>query len=98
MARTESNRVRVALFGTALAGALLAGCASLAGPAQGVPAAGGKSGAELWAETCKRCHNFRSPASLSDAQWDVAMMHMRLRANLTGEEYRKILEFLKAGN
>jgi hypothetical protein len=58
----------------------------------------GKSGAQLWAENCIRCHNIRSPGSLSPAQWEVAMMHMRVRANLTPEEHKKILEFLKSGS
>jgi hypothetical protein len=57
----------------------------------------GKSGAQLWAENCVRCHNIRSPSSLSPVQWEVAMMHMRVRANLTPEEHKKILEFLKSG-
>ena len=57
-----------------------------------------KSGAQLWAENCVRCHNIRSPGSLSPAQWEVAMMHMRVRANLTPEEHKKILEFLKSGS
>ncbi len=58
----------------------------------------GKSGAQLWAENCVRCHNIRSPSSLSPAQWEVALMHMRIRANLTPEEHKKILEFLKSGS
>jgi mono/diheme cytochrome c family protein len=58
----------------------------------------GKSGAQLWAENCVRCHNIRSPGSFSPVQWDVAMMHMRVRANLTPEEQKKILEFLKSGS
>jgi hypothetical protein len=57
-----------------------------------------KSGAELWAENCTRCHNLRPPDTLSDAEWDTAVMHMRVRANLTGEESRKIVEFLKSAN
>ena len=57
-----------------------------------------KSGAELWAENCVRCHNIRSPSSYSPAQWEVIMMHMRVRANLTPEEHKKILEFLKSGS
>jgi hypothetical protein len=32
----------------------------------------------------------------SDAQWDVIVHHMRLRANITGQEQRAILEFLKS--
>lgn len=57
-----------------------------------------KGGAELWADTCGHCHNLRSPTSYSDAQWDVAVHDMRARANLTGEEQRKIVEFLKSAN
>ena len=62
------------------------------------PSAAEKGGAQLWAENCVRCHNIRSPSSYSPAQWEVAMMHMRIRANLTPEEHKKILEFLKAGS
>ena len=62
------------------------------------PAPVGKSGAQLWAEQCQRCHNVRSPSSYSSAQWDVAMLHMRVRANLTPEQHQKILEFLKSAN
>ena len=58
----------------------------------------GKSAAELWAENCIRCHNIRSPSNYSPAQWEVVMMHMRVRANLTAEEHKKILEFLKSGS
>ena len=55
-------------------------------------------GAELWAQTCSRCHNLRSPSSFGPAQWEVAVYDMRVRANLTGEQQRKILEFLKAAS
>jgi hypothetical protein len=57
-----------------------------------------KSGSQLWGENCTRCHNVRPPQYYSDAQWDVIAHHMRLRANLTGEEQRKIAEFLQASN
>jgi hypothetical protein len=57
-----------------------------------------KGGAELWADNCVRCHNIRSPGNYSPAQWEVVMMHMRVRANLTPKEHKKILEFLKSGN
>lgn len=66
-------------------------------PAEGT-ASREKGAAELWVENCVRCHNSRSPASYSDEQWEVAMLHMRVRANLTAEEHGRILEFLKAGN
>jgi hypothetical protein len=57
-----------------------------------------KSGVELWSETCARCHNLRPPATYSDAQWATVVHHMRLRANLTGEETREITKFLQASN
>ena len=62
------------------------------------PSAAEKSGAQLWAENCVRCHNIRSPSNYSAAQWEVVMMHMRVRANLTPEEHKKILAFLKSGS
>ena len=57
-----------------------------------------KGGAQLWSETCSHCHNLRSPSSYGPAQWEVAVYDMRVRANLTGQEQRKILEFLKAAS
>ena len=57
-----------------------------------------KGGSQLWSENCARCHNMRSPSSYSDAEWDVVMHHMRIRALLTPEEHKKILEFLKSAN
>ena len=71
-----------------------------AGTAAGAAASTGhaeKGGAQLWADNCQRCHNMRSPSSYNDAQWEAVMMHMRATANLTPEEYKKILEFLKSG-
>jgi cytochrome c5 len=56
-----------------------------------------KNGAEIWAQQCNRCHYARSPSSYNDAQWDVAVMHMRVRAKLTGDDYRAVLAFLKSG-
>jgi hypothetical protein len=76
----------------------LIGCAANKQPAEVAGGATGKGGAELWAENCIRCHNIRSPSNYSPAQWEVVMMHMRVRANLTPEEHKKILEFLKSGS
>ena len=56
----------------------------------------GLSGEELWSNNCMRCHNIRPPAMFSNAQWDVIVHHMRLRANITGQEQRAIVEFLKS--
>ena len=57
-----------------------------------------KSGNQLWAENCARCHNNRSPSSYSDAQWEVVATHMRVRGNLTGPETEAILRFLQSAN
>ena len=57
-----------------------------------------KAGAQLWGENCLRCHNTPSPETFSDTEWDVAVMHMRVRANLTEDEAVKIAEFLKTAN
>ncbi len=56
------------------------------------------SGAQLWADNCGACHNLRNPAGYSDAQWAVAVQHMRIRANLTAEEAQAILKFLQSAN
>jgi len=57
-----------------------------------------RGGAELWADTCSRCHNIRPPEYYSDAQWATIVHHMRIRANLTGAEAREITKFLQASN
>jgi hypothetical protein len=57
-----------------------------------------KGAAQLWAENCNRCHNFRPASTYSDYQWTVVMHHMRVRANLTAEESKEILQFLQASN
>jgi mono/diheme cytochrome c family protein len=89
-------------IGLVLLLAVVGGCSSLPSDQEaGTSAASsssGKSGLQLWTENCNRCHNIRPPDSYSDAQWDVAMTHMRIRANLTGEDARAILEYLKSAN
>jgi cytochrome c2 len=53
-----------------------------------------KSGAQLWAENCQRCHNTPSPASFSHEQWVTIGLHMQTRAILTDKERDKIIAFL----
>jgi len=57
-----------------------------------------KTGAQLWAENCTRCHYVRQNDYYGAAQWALVVQHMRSRANLTGEEERKITRFLQAGS
>jgi len=54
------------------------------------------NGAQLWADTCMRCHNVRPPSDLTMRAWSFSMNHMRVRAGLTGEETRDILAFIRA--
>lgn len=57
-----------------------------------------KSGAEMWGETCNRCHLAPSPADYNDTDWSTISLHMRVRANLTEKEITKIEAFLKSAN
>ena len=57
-----------------------------------------KSGAELWAQNCIRCHNIPSPSAYSDVEWETIGLHMKERANMTSEQIDKIVEFLQAAN
>ena len=57
-----------------------------------------KPGVVLWGENCIRCHNTPSPVNFTDAQWSMIGTHMRLRANLTQEEAKKIIEFMQSAN
>jgi hypothetical protein len=87
------------------AGLILLGCNSSTstydGKTAATPAAAPESSkgrAQLWSENCGRCHNIRTPTSYSDVEWQVAIHHMRVRGYLTGEEHRRILEYLQASN
>ena len=55
-----------------------------------------KGRAQLWSQTCNRCHNTRSPDSYGAREWAIVMTHMRVRGYLTGEDQRAILEFLQS--
>lgn len=57
-----------------------------------------KSGAQLWGENCIRCHNTPSPADYNDTDWETIGLHMRVRANLTANQSKKIFDFIKSAN
>jgi cytochrome c5 len=94
------------LLGTAAAAVLIVGCQTApVGPSAGATtkpavaaAPAGKSGQQLWADTCNHCHNIRTPSSFNAAEWDTIVMHMRVRADLPGDQARAIAEFLKAAS
>ncbi len=54
-----------------------------------------KTGTQLWGENCGRCHNAPGPGEFSAANWDIIGRHMRVRANITETEEKKIIEYLK---
>ena len=54
-----------------------------------------KTGAQLWGENCRRCHNAPDPNTFSPEQWKTVGMHMQTRALLTNEERDKIVAFLQ---
>jgi hypothetical protein len=108
--KSNSKILVVLTLGAALGAFGLYGCASDKTPATPAASAGNhpsfalwgpapqKSGVQLWSENCARCHNSRPPEEFSDAQWQTIVHHMRLRADLTGEEEREITKFLQSGN
>ncbi len=55
-------------------------------------------GAKAWAENCTRCHNARDPREFRDDLWKPIMYHMRVRAGLTGQQTRDILEYIQQSN
>ena len=55
-------------------------------------------GGTMWSQRCGQCHNLRPASEYNDAQWAVAMHHMRVRVPLSGQEHRDILAFLQASN
>lgn len=85
-----------------LAGILLAACASRP---EGTISSGQEDpqllvarGAEVYGYSCGRCHNARAANERTDRQWDAVVAHMRVRANLTGEEARSVMAFMRALN
>ncbi len=75
----------------AMASIVINGCAT----SQSVAS---KTGSQLWGENCVRCHNAPSPSDYSGVQWETIGIHMKLRANLTEEETKKMVAFLQSGN
>ena len=57
-----------------------------------------KSGTQLWAENCARCHNAPAPGEFNNDNWEIVGMHMQVRANLIKTDVDKIIGFLKSTN
>jgi hypothetical protein len=56
------------------------------------------TGGQVFDMYCSYCHNAPSLAERPYAQFRNVAAHMRVRANLTGKEYAKLMEFLRRWN
>ena len=55
-------------------------------------------GGKVYAWNCGACHSERWPKERSDAEWEVIMTHMRVRANLTAAQTEAVLDYLQENN
>jgi cytochrome c5 len=53
------------------------------------------TGGQVFAMYCNGCHNARSLAERPFASYKNVAAHMRSRANLTGKEYAKLMEWMR---
>jgi hypothetical protein len=55
----------------------------------------GLTGGQVFAMYCNQCHNPRPIAERPFANFKNVAAHMRVRADLTGKEYAKLMEFFR---
>jgi hypothetical protein len=53
------------------------------------------AGGQVFAMYCNQCHNARALAERPFANFENVAAHMRVRANITGEEHAKLIAFLQ---
>jgi hypothetical protein len=53
------------------------------------------TGGEVFSMYCNQCHNARALGERPFANYQNVAAHMRVRANFTGKEYAKLMEFLR---
>ncbi len=56
------------------------------------------TGGQVFSMYCSYCHNAPSLAERPFSNYRNVAAHMRVRANLTGKEYAKLMEFLRRWN
>jgi hypothetical protein len=56
------------------------------------------TGGEVFSMYCGYCHNAPTLAERPFSNFQNVALHMRDRANLTGKEYAKLIEFMKRWN
>jgi hypothetical protein len=83
---TAANKQQVGSTNSASAAAVVT---------QPKPAPKQLTGAELYSMHCARCHPERYPNERTSAQWKTVALHMRVRANLPADHFRKLLKYLQ---
>jgi hypothetical protein len=53
------------------------------------------TGGQVFTMYCNQCHNARALAERPFFNYENVAAHMRVRANITGEEYAKLIAFLE---
>jgi len=53
------------------------------------------TGGQVFAMYCNQCHNARALGERPFFNYENVAAHMRVRANLTGEEYTKLIAFMQ---
>jgi len=53
------------------------------------------TGGQVFAMYCNQCHNARALGERPFFNYENIAAHMRVRANLTGEEYEKLIAFMQ---
>jgi mono/diheme cytochrome c family protein len=91
MKKISPSRFAVALVSTVVVAVTVWAAAT-------ADAAKNLDGAKVYAANCGNCHSERYPSERNDKEWSIIVMHMRVRANLTGAEARAVLEYLQANN
>lgn len=60
-----------------------------------VPTAAQRSGVEIWAQSCGRCHRPQPASRYTAERWETIVAQMRIYARLTDDEANAVLEFLQ---
>lgn len=96
--RRQRAGAGLAVVGAAIYAASLAFVAGADGKSETKPQKKERTGADLYAINCARCHTERYPTAHTDAQWKTVMLHMRTRAQIPAEDAKKILGYLQENN
>ena len=91
------KKIRTSRIATAMVGAMTL-AVTIWAAATTASAAKTLDGAKVFAANCGNCHSERYPSERTDKEWSLIVMHMRVRAKLTGDEARAVLRYLQANN